>query len=159
PRDNDESMKSPYVIDLEPNQTITGIFLVHHKDIRQKKSGESYLSLALADRTGALDAKMWDNAAEVMDTFEQDDFVRVKGILQIFQNRPQLTIHKLQLVTEAEVDVADYFPASTRNRDEMFAELRGWIGSMTNPHLKTLLEAIFADETVALAFRTAPAAK
>ena len=152
-------MKSPYVTELEPNQTITGIFLVHHKDIRQKKSGEPYLSLALADRTGALDSKMWDNAAEVMDTFSQDDFIRVKGVLQIFQNRPQFTIHKIQLVAEAEVDFADYFPASTRNRDEMYAELRQWIASMANPHLKALLEAIFADEAVALAYRTAPAAK
>lgn len=152
-------MKSPYVTELEPNQTITGIFLVHHKDIRQKKSGEPYLSLTLADRTGELDTKMWDNAAEVMDTFGQDDFVRVKGLVQIFQNRPQLTVHKLQPVAEGEIDFADYFPASARNRDEMYAELRGWIASMTNPHLKALIECIFADESVAVAYRTAPAAK
>lgn len=152
-------MKSPYVSEIEPNQLITGTFLVHHKDIRQKKSGEPYLSLTLADRTGELDAKMWDNAGEVLDAFERHDFVRVKGLLQIFQNRPQLTVHKIAAVGEAEVDVADYFPASTRDRDEMFGELRGWIASMTNPHLKALLEAIFADEEIALAFRTAPAAK
>ena len=152
-------MKSPYVTDLEPDQVINGIFLVHHKDVRQKKSGDPYLSLTLSDRTGELDAKMFDNAAEVMDTFGQDDFVRVKGLVQIFQNRPQLTIHKMQFTPETEVDFADYFPASTRNRDEMYAELLEWIASMTNPHLKGLLDAIFADETVALAYRTAPAAK
>jgi 3'-5' exoribonuclease len=152
-------MKSPYVVEIEPNQTITGTFLVHHKDVRQKKSGEPYLSLTLADRTGELDAKMWDNAAEVLGTFERDDFVRVKGLLQIFQNRPQLTIHKILAIAESEVDFADYFPASKRNRDEMFLELQGWIASMTNPHLKALIESIFADEAVALAYRTAPAAK
>jgi 3'-5' exoribonuclease len=152
-------MKSPYVSELEPNQTITGTFLVHHKDIRQKKSGEPYLSLTLADRTGELDAKMWDNAAEVLDTFDRDDFVRVKGLLQVFQNRPQLTVHKLLIVADSEVDFADYFPASKRDRDEMFLELRGWIASIVNPHLRALLESIFADEAVALAFRTAPAAK
>jgi 3'-5' exoribonuclease len=152
-------MKSPYVADLEPNQVIHGTFLVQHKDIRQKKSGEPYLSLTLADRTGELDAKMWDNAQEVLDVFERDNFVRVKGLLQVFQNHPQLTVHKIQPVPDSEIDAADYFPASARDRDEMFLELRSWIAAMTNPHLKALLEAIFADEAIALAYRTAPAAK
>src|SRR5580698_1780268 len=152
-------MKSPFVSDLQPDQIITGTFLVQHKDVRQKKSGDLYLSLTLADRTGDLDAKMWDNAAEAIETFAQDDFVRVKGLMQVFQNRPQLTLHKIQPVGEADVDFADYFPASKRDRDEMFRELEGWIASIGNPYLKALLTAIFADEEIAQAFRTAPAAK
>lgn len=152
-------MKSPYVSELQANQIVTGMFLVQHKDIRQKKSGEPYLSMTLADRTGELDAKMFDNAAEVLDAFERGDFVRVKGLLQVFQNRPQLTIHKILAIPESEVDFADYFPASKRDRNEMFAELRSWIASMTNTHLKALIEAMFADEVIALAYRTAPAAK
>jgi 3'-5' exoribonuclease len=102
---------------------------------------------------------MWDNAAEAVDTFAQDDFVRVKGLLQVFQNRPQLTLHKIQSVVDADVDVADYFPASKRDRDEMFRELEGWVAAIGNPHLKALLNAIFADEEIARAYRTAPAAK
>jgi 3'-5' exoribonuclease len=152
-------MKSPFIAELEPNQIVNGIFLVQHKDIRQKKSGEPYLSLMLSDRTGELDARMFDNAAEAMNTFERDDFVRTKGLLQIFQNRHQLTIHKIQLVPDSDVDFADFFPASRRNRDEMFQEVLGWIASIGNPHIKALLEKIFADETIAAAFRTAPAAK
>lgn len=152
-------MKSPYISELEPNQVIHGIFLVQHKDIRQKKSGDPYLSLSLADRTGEVDAKMWDNAAEVLDAFERDDFVRVKGLFQIFQNRPQLTLHKIAAVAESEIDFADYFPASTRDREEMFQELSAWIAGISNPHLRALLDAIFADPETALAYRTAPAAK
>src|SRR5580698_11540344 len=152
-------MKSPFVSDLQPDQIITGTFLVQHKDVRQKKSGDVYLSLTLADRTGDLDAKMWDNAAEAVGTFAQDDFVRVKGLMQVFQNRPQLTLHKIQPVGEADVDFADYFPASKRDRDEMFRELEGWIASIGNPYLKSLLQAMFADEEIARAYRTAPAAK
>ena len=89
---------------------ITTSFLVHSKEIRQKKSGEFYLSLLLGDRTGELDAKMWDNVAEVIDAFDRDDFVKVKGLIQVFHNRPQLTIHKLRRMDESEVDFADYFP-------------------------------------------------
>ena len=152
-------MKSPYLSELQPNQTVQGTFLVSYKDVRQKKSGDPYLSLTLSDRSGELDAKMWDNAAEVLDTFQRDDFVRIKGLLQIFQNRPQLTLHKIQPVPDSEIDLADYLPASKRDRDEMFRELQGWIAGMSDPHLKGLLEMIFADQEVALAYRTAPAAK
>src|SRR5258708_4472486 len=152
-------MKAPFVRDLEPNQPVNGTFLVSHKEVRQKKSGEPYLSLTLSDRSGDVDAKMWDNAAEAIDTFGRDDFVKIKGLVQVFQNRHQVTIHKIQPVSESEIDAADFLPASSRDRDEMFAELRAWIGSITDPYLKALLEAIFADEAVALAYRTAPAAK
>jgi 3'-5' exoribonuclease len=152
-------MKSPFVADLQPDQIITGTFLVQHKDVRQKKSGDLYLSLTLSDRTGELDAKMWDNAAEAIETFAQDDFVKVKGLMQVFQNRPQLTLHKIQAVVDADIDVADYFPASKRDRDEMFLELQGWVASIGNPYLKALLQAIFADEEIARAYRVAPAAK
>src|SRR6202051_2208101 len=119
-------MKTPYVSELEPNQ------LVQHKEIRQKKTGEPYLSLTLADRTGDVDAKMWDNVPEVMDSFERDCFLKVKGMVQLFQNKPQLTIYRLQPLAESEIDIADFLPASKRDRDEMFAELLGWIAGITN---------------------------
>ena len=152
-------MKSPYVSDLKPNQVVTTTLLVHVKDVRQKKSGEPYLSLLLGDRTGEVDAKMWDNVAEVIDTFERDDFVRVKGLLQVFQNRPQLTIHKMVRVLDTDVDFADYFPASERDPMEMFTELRGMVAGVRNPDLRALLEAFLGDEPLARMYRIAPAAK
>jgi len=152
-------MKSPYVNELEPNKVITTSFLVHSKEIRHKKSGEFYLSLLLADRTGELDAKMWDNVSEVLDDFERDDFVKVKGLIQIFHNRPQLTIHKVRRMDDSEIDYVDYFPASKRDADAMWAELRGIVDGVHNPHLKGLLDAILADEDVSRRFRRAPAAK
>ncbi|HBY61673.1 MAG TPA: phosphohydrolase [Solibacterales bacterium] len=152
-------MKSPFVSELQPNQVITGTFLVVVKEIRQKKTGEPFLSLVLGDKTGDLDAKMWDNVTDVLDTFERDHFIKVKGLLQIYQNKPQLTIHKLIKVAESEVDPADYFPASARDPNEMFAELRQVIGGMRNEHLRGLLEALFADEEIARRYKAAPAAK
>jgi 3'-5' exoribonuclease len=152
-------MKSPYVSELQPNQAVVSTFLVHSKEIRQKKSGDPYLSLLIGDRTGDVDAKMWDNVAEVMHTFDQDDFVKVKGLLNIYQNRPQLTIHKMQRVDESEVDPSDYFAVSKRDPNEMFAELCEVVAHMTNPHLKALVESILSDEEIARRYRKAPAAK
>src|ERR1700704_3099567 len=152
-------MKSPFVKELEPNQTISTFFLVQNKEIRQKKSGEPYLSLSLCDRTGDLDAKMWDNVVEVMETFERDDFVKVKGLIQVYHNRPQLTIHKMRRMEDVEVDFADYFPASTRNREEMFAEVLQFVRGIQEPHLQALVERILDDPEIARRYALAPAAK
>jgi len=152
-------MKSPYAADLEPNQPATATFLVVAKEVRQKKTGEHYLSLTLGDRTGHIDAKMWDGVGEVVETFERDDFVRVKGVVQVYQNKPQLTIHKMIRVDEREIDFADFFPSSKRDPQEMFAELQGIVAAFENPHLKALVDGLFADPGIALRYRTAPAAK
>lgn len=152
-------MKAPYVADLQPNQVVTGIFLVLNKDIRQKKTGEPYLSLILGDRTGDLDAKMWDNAEEVMETFSRDDFVRTRGLVQVHHNRVQFAIQKLQKVDEKTVEFADFFPASKRDPTEMFAELRQIIGAFTNADLRALGNAVLDDEEIARLLKIAPAAK
>lgn len=152
-------MKSPSVADLEPRQQVTGLFLVQAKDVRQKKTGEPYLALTLIDRTGDIDAKMWDNVADILDTFERDDFIRVKGETQLYQNKLQLTVHRIARVDESEVDLADFLPASKRDPEEMFTELQALIASNGNPHLRALLENVFADAEVAEAFKRAPAAK
>src|SRR2546427_12974728 len=115
-------MKSPYVKDPEPTTTITTFFLFQNKETRKKNAGEPYLSLSLCDRTGELDAKMWDNVAEVMETFDRDDFVKVKGLIQIFHNRPQLTIHKMRRVRDHDIAVAAYYSASGRASGGMPAQ-------------------------------------
>jgi 3'-5' exoribonuclease len=152
-------VKAPFVADLQPEQNIHTVFLVVAKDVRQKKSGDPFFSLILADKTGELDAKMWDNVADIAGTFERDDFIKVKGLVQVFQNKLQLTIHKLQPVPEAEVELADFFPTSARDPEEMFRELHGHIAAIANPHLQALLQAFFADEEISRLYRRAPAAK
>lgn len=152
-------MKSVFVTALVPNETVTTHFLVTHKEVRQKKTGEPYLSLLLADRSGEIEAKMWDNVAEILTTFERDDFVKVKGLAQVYNNRPQFTIHKLRRLEDHEIELTDYFPCSTRDSDEMFAELLSIIESIQNAHLKSLLQAVFRDERIAILYRRAPAAK
>jgi 3'-5' exoribonuclease len=152
-------MKSPYVSELQPNQVVTATLLVQHKEVRQKKSGEPYLSLTLGDRTGDIDARMWDNAAEVMDTFDRDDFLKVRGLLQVHQGRLQLTVHKLAKQTLETVDQTDFFPASARDPEEMFTELRSIVAGLGSAPLRALLESFADDPDVARRLKVAPAAK
>jgi 3'-5' exoribonuclease len=152
-------MKSPYVGTLVPNETVTASFLVLSKDIRQKRTGEPYLTLHLSDRTGDIEAKMWDNVAEVMHTFDRDDFVKVKGLVQVYQNRHQFTVHRLRRLQDHEVDFGDYFPCSERDPEEMGRELQAILDGIQNPHLHELLQAIFADSEIIRRYKIAPAAK
>lgn len=152
-------MKSIYVSGLTPNDVITAQFLVLTKEVRQKKTGEPYLHLHLADKSGEIEAKMWDNVTDVLDAFERDDFVKVKGLMQLYNKRSQFTIHKLRRLADEEVDFADYFPCADRPVDEMWAELTGIIDGLGNAHLQALLRSIFADEQIASRYRLAPAAK
>ena len=154
-------MKEFFISDClrHDNKIIASNFVVVSKQIKAKKSGEPYLALTLGDRTGQLDAKMWDNVEEVLEAFEQDDFVKIKGLINKYKNRFQLTIHKARKLGEGEVDFADYLPKTGKNIDELWQTLAEFVASFHDPHLKALIQAFMADPEIAAAYRNAPAAK
>jgi 3'-5' exoribonuclease len=141
------------------NQTITALFVVAAKQVKPKKSGEPYLALTLSDRTGSIEAKMWDGVPEAMHTFDQDDFIKVRGLINKYNNRFQLTIHKLRKCEENEVDFADYLPATKKNVDELWTKVGAYVDSFQDPHLKALIKAFMADAEIEKAYKCAPAAK
>jgi len=154
-------MKDFYISDCvqHENKVITSSFVVAIKQVKPKKTGEPYLALTLGDRSGQIEAKMWDNVEEAIDAFEQDDFVKIKGLLNKYKNRFQLTIHKLRRLDDSEVDFGDYLPKTTKNIEELWQTLAAFVTSFQNPHLKALLHSFMADPQIAEAYRAAPAAK
>src|SRR6202158_333147 len=141
------------------NKIVTSSFVVVSRQVKPKKSGEPYLALTLGDRSGHLEAKMWDNVEDAIDACDQDDFIKVKGLINKYKNRFQFTIHKLRRMGESEVDFADYLPKTTKDIGELWQTLAGYVASFTHPHLKALVEAFMADPEIAEAYRNAPAAK
>jgi 3'-5' exoribonuclease len=154
-------MKEFFICDCsqQENKIITSSFVVASKQVKPKKNGEPYLALVLADRTGQIEAKMWDNVEEFIDGFEQDDFLKIKGLINKYKNRFQLTIHKLRRMGEAEVDYTDYLPKATKDIGELWRTLADFVSTFQNPHLKTLVESFMADPEIAERYRNAPAAK
>jgi len=154
-------MKDFYICDCSrvENQTITSLFVVAAKQVKSKKSGELYLSLVLADRSGQLQANMWDNVNDAISGFEQDDFVKVKGIVHKYNGRWQLTIHKMRKLGESEIDYADYLPKTSKDVEQLWRTLCSYIESFENPWLKALLQEFLADESIVSAYKNAPAAK
>jgi 3'-5' exoribonuclease len=154
-------MKDFFICDCSKheNTVIISSFVVVAKQVKPKKTGEPYLALTLGDRTGQIEAKMWDNVADAIDAFDQDDYVKTKGLINKYKNRFQLTIHKLRRLQETEVDFADYLPKTTKNVAELWQTLADFVTTFQNPYLKALLQAFMSDSVIAEAFRNAPAAK
>jgi 3'-5' exoribonuclease len=143
----------------QENKVITSSFVVASKQVKAKKNGEPYLALILADRSGQLEAKMWDNVDEFILGFEQDDFLKIKGLINKYKNRFQLTIHKLRRMAESEIDFTDYLPKTTKDIGELWRTLTEFVATFRNPHLKALVELFMADPEIAERYRNAPAAK
>src|SRR5438445_508392 len=154
-------MKDFFICDCSQheNKVITSSFVVVSKQVKPKKTGEPYLALTLGDRGGHIEAKMWDNVEDAIDAFEQDDFIKVKGLVNKYKNRFQITIHKLRRLAESEVDFADYLPKTTKDIGELWQTLAGFVATFQDPYLKALVEAFMADPEIAEAYRNAPAAK
>jgi 3'-5' exoribonuclease len=154
-------MKDFYISDSEKfeNKTVTSCFVVSSKQVRPRKTGELFLQLTLSDRTGQIDAKMWDNVADVIDAFAQDDFVKVKGLVNRYNTKFQFTIHKLRKAADSEIDFADYLPQTTKDIGQLWRTVGEFVASFKNTYLKALIEAFMADEEIAALYKTAPAAK
>lgn len=158
-------MKSFYVADAgkradDPRQReFQSTFLVISKQLRPKKSGGDYLALILGDRTGQLEAKMWDNIAQYMDLFEADDVVNVKGYINRYNGRPQLIVQAIVRAEQDAIDFGDFLPKTEKDIDEMWNRLGGIVSGIGNRQLRALLEAFMADPKIASAYRNAPAAK
>ena len=107
---------------LKEGDWVEEIYLVTAKQISTAKNGVTYLSLKLADKTGEIDGKLWDNADEVAGRFEREDFVRIKGMAANYQGTMQIKMKTLDRVDDSKVDLANFLQTSPRNIDDMVKE-------------------------------------
>jgi len=152
-------MKEPSIADLGrfENQAITGFFAVGAKQVRSKKDGSVYFALTLADRTGQVDARMWETAEA--GEFAAGDIIKLRGQVCRYQEKLQIIVERIRRAEAGEFDLGDFVPKTERNVDELWAELNAYVESFTDPNLKALLRSFLDDGEVAVALREAPAAK
>lgn len=136
-----------FIQDLRENDFIKNeIYLCKSKLTLTGKSGKSYVSLVLQDKTGTIDAKIWDFGSEI-EQYETMDFVHIDARVTSFQDALQLNISKIYKAREGEYYPEDYFPVTTKNVDEMYREIKGYIAAIKEPNLKTLAEDFFVNDT------------
>jgi len=152
-------MKTSFVTDLSTEQSITSFFLVHEKEIRNTRAGKSYLRLELGDRSGAIEAVMWDQFEAAAKDISRDDIVKVQARVEIYRNKPQLSLQNLRRAKPEEVDLADFLPHTKEDVGKLWAQLLEYANSIANPWLKKLVNGILTDPKIAPRYKRAPAAK
>jgi 3'-5' exoribonuclease len=152
-------MKTPLVSDLNSEQNVTTFFLVCEKEIRSTREGKPYLRLELGDRSGTIEARMWDQFEAAARGIHRDDFVKVQARVEIYKNRPQLSLIQVRLAKPEEIDLADFLPQTKADVRKLYEQLLEYANSISNPWLKTLVTGILNEPPIAAKYRRAPAAK
>ncbi len=151
-------MSKSFVTDLAVGQAVTSSFLAQKIQIRQKRTGEEYLSLVLADRTGQVPAVMWQNLTPETRVLTDGDIVKVQGVFGAYQGQPQLTISRLRKALVDEIDERDYVAYSAKDPAESLSAIAATAGSLTDPHLRQLVQLVLHDPTLRAQMLEAPAA-
>ena len=136
-----------YINELREGETVIEHYLCKSRQSMKSRNGKTYLSLKLQDKTGIVDAKVWDMNKDIQ-SFQENDFIKIDAFVTTFNNELQLNVKRIRRSREGEYDPADFIPSTEKNIDDMYNQLMGYIKTMQNPYIKKLLEEIFQKHPV-----------
>ncbi len=152
-------MKKTLVKDIQERDWVDAPFLVRDKIIGMAKNGRPYMTIKLMDCSGEVEGRIWDRVDELSARFNKDDFVQVAGKASVYMGKMQLVLQEVDRLDESAVSLADFLPVSARPFDEMVAELQELVAGLTDPDLRTLMQAFLSDHDFMSGYTRAPAAK
>lgn len=147
-----------WIEDIPPEGQVQGLYLVRNKRLGLTKRGDPFLSISLADRTGEMEARVWERAEEFSALFEEGDILQIEGNAGSYRGRTQLVLTRLK-VFEGEVDPAVFWESAEGDIGEMLRALRETLGEIRNADLKGLVDRFLSDRRFMSDFKRAPAAK
>ncbi|KAI4451586.1 3'-5' exoribonuclease YhaM [Eubacterium plexicaudatum ASF492] len=148
-----------YIETLREGERINEIYLCKNKQPSVTKAGKPFVSLTMQDKTGTLDAKIWDPGSLGIDDFEKLDYLNVVGDVTSFQGSLQLNIKRIRKAQPGEYDPKEFLPVSRYDTDQMYAKLMEIIRRIENPYLKQLTMDFFGNTKFQEAFQFHSAAK
>lgn len=148
-----------YIDSFREGMHISDVYLCKSKQIALTKNGKEYGNLVLQDKTGTVDAKLWDLGSPGVGNFEALDYVYIDADVTMFMGAKQLNVKRIRKADEGEYIPADYLPVSLKDVKQMYSELLALIASVKNPYLKKLLDSYFGDPDFAKVFQFHSAAK
>ena len=149
-----------YIKELREGDRVSEIYLCKTRNAATTKNGKPYENVTLQDKTGSIDAKIWEPHSEGIREFAPLDYVEIFGEVTSFNGALQISIKRTRRCKEGEYIPSDYLPVSERDKKEMDAQLNALIGSVKNKYLHALLNAFFVEDDAFLKkFRTSSAAK
>jgi 3'-5' exoribonuclease len=155
-------MPKTFIRDLKEGSSVDSFFLCGHKALLFGKNNKSYINLRLLDRTGVVEARVWDNAESLAQNFERHDYVRVKGRVVFYQDHLQLNVFEIQSidVTRENLDPGDFLPKTKKDIPKMYEEVLSLCrDQMQNPWIRRLMLNILEDPKIREPLFLSPAAK
>ena len=137
-----------YINTLREGDRGTETYLVKKKTQGISKTGKAFESITLADKSGTIEAKIWDVDSEGISDYEELDFVTVTGDITSWNGALQFNIKRLRIANPGDFEITDYIPASKKDIKVMYDELIGIINSIEAPYMKALLNKFFVEDKV-----------
>lgn len=148
-----------YIETLREGDRISDIYLCKFKQAATTKNGKSYDNLVIQDKTGVIDAKVWDPNSSGIEDFDMLDYIEVYGDVTSFQGALQVNVKRIRKAREGEYESKDYFPVSSKDIETMYQEIMNYIKSIKNSYLNELARSFFEDSTFEKQFKAHSAAK
>ncbi len=149
-----------FIGSLREGDVIREIYLCKGKRSAETRNGKAYDNLILQDKTGTIDAKVWDPNSQGIADYSEKDFIDVVGEVTSYNGQLQMNIKQIRVADSDEYKAADYMPTSEKCVDSMYDELLGFISSMNNKYLKQAAEFYYVnDEAFISVFKAHSAAK
>ena len=147
--------------ELSDGDEVSGAFVVRERERRQKRNGEDYLRVVLADKTGTVPAVAWEGVAECFEICTPGSIVMVSGVFSLHpQFGRQIKLAAVRPAGPGEYDAEQLREGPAHSIELLEADLRQLIETVQNRSLRELLDRFFGRETASWArFREAPAAK
>jgi len=152
-------MKQHYVGDMKAGDGVDDVFVLAEKTLAQKKDGNSYLTVTLADKTGSIGGVVWDDVERIAGAADSGDFVKVTARVTEYRGKLQATVRSMSKYPPDGIDPGDFLPASRHDVDQLFERLVQMTDGLGDPFIKALLKAFWADRDLVTRFKQAPAAK
>ncbi len=146
-----------FIHTLADGDNVEEVYLVTEKQLRANRNGNLYLQVELRDRTGAISGRLWNAGEQLFRSFEESDFLRIKGKVQLFQGALQMILSHLDRVGSEQIELADFLPHTEQDVSKLYERLRTLLRKLDSPHLRALAESFFMDDEFAQAFCKAPA--
>ncbi len=147
-----------YINELYEGEMVKDVYLCKQFQSLKTKTGKTYYSLKLQDKTGILDAKVWE-LGNGIEHFEVMDYICVEGQITSFQGALQLNVKRIRKSQEGEYDPADYMPSTSKDVEQMYKELMTYADKISEPHMKKLIDSFFRNTEFITKFKAHSAAK
>jgi len=146
-----------FIKQLADGENIEEVFLIVDKQLRANRNGNLYLQLELRDRTGSISARLWNAGEPIIRSFEEGDFLLVKGKVQLFQGALQIILNHVDRVPPEKVELAEFLPHTEQDISKLYERLRVLLMKASNPHLRALAECFLMDQELMNRFCRSPA--